>query len=119
MNGRAVAGRASAKMFATLLIGFLAFGSTACGVVHSPAAVATAEALVVVGVRDDGQIHWNGEAVSIEELERRADRTVGSETEFQLLLDRNPPPASVGRVIEILKSTGRLKKAYVVKQATQ
>jgi biopolymer transport protein ExbD len=77
---------------------------------NPPAVVAS----VVVGIDSNGRFFWNGEEVSLEELERRARAAAGTPTELDVIADGKPDFEQFKRLIDVLEPTGLLKKAYVV-----
>ncbi len=69
---------------------------------------------LVIEVDVNGRILWNGEEVSLEELERRARAASGTPTELRFMPDGKAGFERIKQVATVLEPTGLLKKAYVV-----
>jgi biopolymer transport protein ExbD len=105
------------------MVGAVAVLSAACQpakppeVQAPPAAEAPAAASgnIVVELDPDGRVLWNGEEVSLEELERRARAAAGTPTELSFIMNgKKPSFEQAKRVMDVLEPTGLLKNAYVV-----
>jgi len=99
------------------MIGVLALAAAACEPPKpSEAEASTVAESIIVEVGANGRILWNGEEVSLEELERRAKAAAGTPTELRFMTNDF---AWGARIIEVLERTGLSKSAYVVGGAAE